>query len=513
MRRSTETPLRWTPLSTAERSWRRAPVSSCTLAMVREETLEISSRISFCSVTYFLKASTVCEISLGRQASFTALSDFPVAADPGRLDAGKMSTPPRPVVVDVAGADTDAVVVCPKPVALVALRLPRDRPVEVVVVVCPNPGSPGAPVLNGIPPKREVADVVVAVVVVEVVVAEAVLATVARGVVVVAPNPAKLGTVVAAVVGADVALRLPKREAAAVVVTAATVVVAVPVVTAAVVVAEPKAIGRDGALCVTAAVVAAVVVACGVTPNPPKPVDTAGVEPNGIAVPVPKVTAELTAAAVVAAGMPKPTTEAAVVAVGTPKPPANGVAAVVAGVVSAPKLLVGAAPNTLAGAAVPKPVDGADDATGVIVTPEGSPNPPNGAADVVVVVAMDVATPKPPNPTGAAEVAAAGSVPKPPKPVGAVDAGVGAGAPKPPKLVGAAAVDVPKLPNPVGAAELVAAGTDPKLPNAGTVEAAGVAVAPKPLKNGATDAVGAAADPRPPNVLCCVAATAWVVVG
>lgn len=117
---------------------------------------------------------------------------------------------------------------------------PRDRPVEVVVVVCPNPGSPGAPALNGIPPKREVADVVVAVAVVAVVVVEAVLATVARGVVVVAPNPAKLGTVVAVVVGADVAPRLPKTEAAVVVATAATVVVAVPVVTAAVVVAEPE---------------------------------------------------------------------------------------------------------------------------------------------------------------------------------------------------------------------------------------------------------------------------------
>lgn len=439
--------MRLTPLSTVERRWRFAAVSSCTLVMVLDDILEISSQISFCSVTYFLKESTVCKISLGRLSSFTALSFFPVAVEPGRLEAGRMSTPPRPVVVEVAGVV--AGVAWLKPTVLVELRLPRDSPVDVVVVVCPNPESPDAPVPKGTLPKRDVAGVVV---VVGAVTAGA-LDPVAREGTVRPPNPVKLGAdVVAAAVVANVVPRPPKGVLAAAVVDiiAVVVVAAVVTVTAAVDVTEPK--GRA---------VAAVVV-CGAVPNVPSPVETAGVEPKGVNAPVPRVAVEL--AADVTAGMPNPPTEVAEVVVGAPKPPAKGVAVVVAGVASAPKPPVGAAPKVLAGAVVPKPIGAADEATGVTVTPEPSLKPPNGAT-TGVVVGTDVAAPKPPNPVEAA--VAAGSDPKPPKPVVAVDAGMAAGVPKPLKPDGAAGVAVPKPPNPAAAVPaLVTAGIDPKAPNA-----------------------------------------------
>lgn len=62
-----------------------------------------------------------------------ALSVLPVAADPGTFDAGKRSTPPRPVDAEVIVGAVLAVAWL-RPRVLDELRLPRESPVEVVVV-------------------------------------------------------------------------------------------------------------------------------------------------------------------------------------------------------------------------------------------------------------------------------------------------------------------------------------------------------------------------------------------
>lgn len=187
MSRSTATAFRWMPFSTMESSCCRAAVSSWTLAMVCDGTRKISSRTSFWVVTYFLKASTVSTMAAGKLSSFTVLSAFP-ATEPGTVEFGSRSTPPRPTVVVFVAVDGTAVVGAAwlKPSEGAELRPPSDKPVE-VVLVWPKPVIPGAaPVVSGVLPNRPTA-----VVVVVGAAAPAVVAVVAAGV---APKPAAVGS-------------------------------------------------------------------------------------------------------------------------------------------------------------------------------------------------------------------------------------------------------------------------------------------------------------------------------
>lgn len=191
MSRSTATAFRWMPFSTVESSCCRAAVSSWTLAMVCEGTRKISSRTSFWVVTYFLKASTVSTMGAGKLSSFTVLSALP-ATEPGTVELGSRSTPPRPTVDVFVAVDGTVVVRAAwlKPSEGAELRPPSDKPVE-VVLVWPKPAIPGAaPVVNGVLPNRPAAVVVIVVV-------AAGAAAPAMGVVVaagVAPNPTAVGS-------------------------------------------------------------------------------------------------------------------------------------------------------------------------------------------------------------------------------------------------------------------------------------------------------------------------------
>lgn len=125
------------------------------------------------------------------------MSAFP-ATEPGTVEFGSRSTPPRPTVVVFVAVDGTAVVGAAwlKPSEGAELRPPSDKPVE-VVLVWPKPAIPGAaPVVSGVLPNRPTAVVVVVVGAA----AAAVAAVVAAGV---APKPAAVGSKLLEVTAAD----------------------------------------------------------------------------------------------------------------------------------------------------------------------------------------------------------------------------------------------------------------------------------------------------------------------